>query len=64
MKKIKKIYALYKGDNYITDGTIEELAEYLKVKPRTIRYYTTPAYKKRMNLENAINVVCIGKDEQ
>lgn len=64
MKKIKKIYALYKGDNYITDGTIEELAEYLKVKPSTIRFYTTPTYKKRMNLENAINVVCIGKDEQ
>lgn len=22
-----KIYALYKGDEYVTDGTLEELAE-------------------------------------
>lgn len=24
---MSKIYALYKGDEYVTDGTLEELAE-------------------------------------
>lgn len=45
--KIKKIYALYKGDNYITDGTKEELAKYLNVKVRTIEFYLSPTYAKR-----------------
>lgn len=42
-----KIYALYKGETYITDGTIQKLAHYLGVKISTIRFYMTPTYKKR-----------------
>lgn len=45
----KKIYALYKGDKWITDGTKEELAKYLNVKIKTIEFYTTPVWKKRTN---------------
>ena len=44
---MKRIYALYKGDNYLTDGTKKELAEYLKVKIRTIEFYLSPTYAKR-----------------
>lgn len=44
---MKRIYALYKGDNYLTDGTKKELAEYLKVKIRTIDFYLSPTYVKR-----------------
>ena len=44
---MNKIYALYKGDNYITDGTKQELADYLKVKVRTIDFYLSPTYAKR-----------------
>lgn len=43
----KSIYAMYKGDEYLRDGTIEELAEYFKVNPRTIKFYLTPTYLKR-----------------
>lgn len=43
----KTMYALYKGDNILTIGSIRELALYLGVTERTIRFYSTPTYKKR-----------------
>ena len=43
----KQEYALYKGDEFIDLGTIEELAERMGVTPNTIKYYQTPIYKKR-----------------
>lgn len=52
----KKIYALYKGDEWITDGTKEELAEYLNVKVKTIDFYTTPVWRKRTK-DNAYIVI-------
>ena len=56
----KKQYALYKGDKYLFGGTKEELANYLKVKPNTIRYYSSNAYKKRIkdNSYLVIEVEC------
>ena len=42
-----RIYALYKGDNYLTSGTKEELANYLGVKVRTIDFYLSSTYAKR-----------------
>ncbi len=44
---MNKMYALYHGDNILTIGTIKELAKYLGVKERTIKFYSTPTYKKR-----------------
>lgn len=44
---MNKIYALYKGDEYLGMGTIKELAKIHGVKHRTIRFYLTPTYKKR-----------------
>lgn len=44
-----KIYALYHGDKWITDGTRKELAEYLEVKERTIYFYSSEVYKQRKN---------------
>lgn len=43
----KKEYALYKGDECLSIGTIKEIAEQMKVKNRTIRFYLTPTYKNR-----------------
>ncbi|WP_373815742.1 hypothetical protein [Jeotgalibaca porci] len=40
-------YALYKGDELLIIGTIAEIASRLKVKPKTIRFYGSPAYQKR-----------------
>jgi len=44
---MKKIYALYKGETLIADGTKQEIAEQMGVKLRTINFYMTPTYKKR-----------------
>lgn len=46
----KQEYALYKGDEFIDLGTIEELAERMGVAPKTIRYYQTPIYKKKAKM--------------
>ena len=53
-----KIYAMYKKDDYITSGTVDELAIYLNVKPRTITFYMTDSYLKRTN-DNYIRVIDI-----
>lgn len=42
-----KIYALYKGDEYIADGTLEELAEKTGKKLASLEWMMTPAAKKR-----------------
>ena len=43
-----KQYAMYKGDDCIAIGTIEELAKKLNIKVKTIKFYLTPTYKKRV----------------
>lgn len=43
-----KEYAVYKGDNLLAMGTAEECAEALNVKAETIYYYTTDAYKRKL----------------
>lgn len=40
-------YALYKGDELLGVGTIDELAEELGIKPKTVRHYGYPGYKRR-----------------
>lgn len=44
----ENIYALYKGDKFITEGTKKEIAEYTGLKVKTISYYCTNAYLKRV----------------
>lgn len=41
-------YALYKGDQFIMIGTAEELAKAENVKPKTISFWNSPAYKRRI----------------
>ena len=40
-------YALYKGDELLSIGTVKELAEEFRVGEKTIHFYMTPTYKKR-----------------
>lgn len=42
------IYALYKGDEILGVGTIYELASMFNVQFRTIQYYGTDAYKRKL----------------
>lgn len=44
----EKIFALYKGEEFIDIGTAKELAKNRKVKPEFIRYLSTPANKRRI----------------
>ena len=45
--KKERIYALYKGDQFLMTGTGEECAEYLEVNRRYITYISTPSYHRR-----------------
>jgi hypothetical protein len=40
--------AVYKGDDLLCIGTIGECAKTLSVQPRTIYFYTTAAYKRKL----------------
>lgn len=44
----KNIYALYKGDKFITEGTKKEIAEAIGCKIKTISFLATNIYKQRM----------------
>lgn len=48
MSKKEKIYALYKGENIIADGTIQEIHERTGKKVDTLLFMTCPVYKKRI----------------
>lgn len=43
----KSIYALYKGENFIKEGTFKEIAEYIGVTETTVYFYSTKSYLKR-----------------
>ena len=53
MKK-KNCYALYDGDKFIDLGTIEHLAKVLNVKVTTIKFYTSPVWRRRHKKEGLI----------
>ncbi len=48
MKKKNKVYALYKKEDCLGIGTVEELAKQFNVGIKTIKFYLTPTYKKRV----------------
>ena len=43
----KKEYALYKGEEILCTGTIDEIAKNQNIKKKTILFYQTPAHIKR-----------------
>ena len=47
MKWYERIYALYRGDENICDGTIPEIAEATGKTVNFLRYMTTPVYGRR-----------------
>lgn len=40
-------FAVYRGEELLIVGTAAECAEFLKVKPDTVKYYATPTWAKR-----------------
>lgn len=63
MKK-EKVYALYKGDNFIDLGTRKELAERIGVGERTIYFYSTETYQKRNKDGNCYVVIDCDDEEE
>ena len=55
------MYALYHGDEFIDIGTQEYLAKLLGVTKKTISFYATPTYRKRIK-DNAWIVIRIEED--
>lgn len=58
-----KLYALYKGDDFVDIGTSKELAKIMGVKMNTIWFYASNEWKKRSNNESWV-LVEIKEDEE
>jgi hypothetical protein len=58
------VYAVYKGDKFIDEGTKEELAQRFGVKVKTVGFWVTPRNAKRDkgNRKIAINIGRIDED--
>ena len=50
---IKSVYAAYRGDRYIGEGTLSELAKLLGVKRQPLVWYRYPTAKKRVEKTEA-----------
>lgn len=55
-------YALYKGDELLSIGSISELAKEFKVGERTIEFYMTPTYKNRTSERKGRRLVKLSED--
>lgn len=47
MRKAKKIYAAYRGEEYIGEGTLREIAAMTGLKEESVRWYTSNAAKRQ-----------------
>lgn len=57
-----KIYAIYKGENFLYEGTSKECAEYFKVKESTVSFWHSPSNKKRDKRNNRKIAIIIGEE--
>lgn len=48
MRKADRQYALYKGDEFIAEGTPREIAKKTGKTFDSLMFYTTPAYRLRV----------------
>lgn len=54
-----KEYALYKGDDLLSIGTLEELSKEFNVKTDTLLFYSYNSYKKRTKDSKSRRLVCL-----
>lgn len=59
----RQIYAVYKGEENLGDGTAEELAEKLGVQANTIRSMSTPRFHRRNKSGKRLVVIKLDKEE-
>ncbi len=59
------IYALYRGDEYVADGTVDELANKLNVKTKTIYTLASRFHHQSVKQDgNAIIAVKLGRKKE
>lgn len=58
----KKEYALYDGDEYIMSGSLDEIANHLGIKRKSVFFYSSPTHKRRD--PNGIAVVAVPDDDE
>ena len=61
-KKKLAVYSVYKGDDILYTGTLQECAEFLGIKITTAKFYTTPSQVRRTK-NNGIVLVRIDEDD-
>ena len=60
-----KEYAIYRGDDFETLGTVEELAKIYNVTVRTIYYLASKQYKRRIKADSkGLAAYAIEKDDE
>lgn len=52
----KSIYAIYKGDEFLDLGTVEEMAKKFNVRKQTITFWASPANTKRVGKNGKVAV--------
>lgn len=55
----KRIYALYRGDQYVCDGTADELSQETGLRVVTIHYYATAKYHRWLETHGTANSVSV-----
>lgn len=58
----KNEYALYHGEELLIIGTIDDIAEYLGIKRKSVIFYSSPTHKRRN--PNGYAVTKIPEDEE
>ncbi|MDQ0204099.1 hypothetical protein [Pectinatus haikarae] len=62
---MRRIYALYRGEKNVCDGTIDEIAAHEKLKRFTVYWLSTPTAKKRQEKRsnfNGMRLIFIGNE--
>jgi len=59
----RKIYIMYRGENVVAHGTIYEIAEFMKVRPQTVLFYSYPVHRARNKGGNHLEAYFIGYEE-
>lgn len=58
----RAVYSIYKGDDILYTGILDECAEYLKIKINTAKFYAQPSQIKRIKKKGLV-LVRIDKDD-
>lgn len=64
MGRKEKYYALYRGDEYITQGTKVEIAKFLGIAPNSVAHYGTPVYQKRRRTTEHYELIVLEDEDE